>query len=149
MQLATPGALSYRGWPLVAACMNSPIPLSCRSAAVNGDCVAPCALSCGKPFPARAADRHDGAPSGRAPSPWLCTGSRRLCARKCGVPPRRRGGDVQGASGRIDSWLNTTRRRKGFASFASKRRIPGICVALLFAWRYWGPPGPGKWADLG
>jgi hypothetical protein len=35
------------------------------------------------------------------------------------------------------------------ASFASKRRIPGICVALLFAWRYWGPPGPGKWADLG
>jgi hypothetical protein len=54
---------------------------------------------------------YDGAPSGRGPSPWLCTGSTRLCARKCSVPPRRRGGDVQGASGRIDSWLNTARRR--------------------------------------
>ena len=115
--------------------VDPPIRLSCRSAAVNGDCLAPCALSCSKPFPARAADRHDGAPSGRAPSPWLCTGSRRLCARKCGVPPRRRGGDVQGASGRIDSWLNTARRRRGFVpllpqnagflGFASRCSSPG------------------------
>jgi hypothetical protein len=95
--------------------VDSPIPLPRRSVAVNGDCLAPCALSCGKLFPARAADRHDGAPSGRAPSLWLCTGSRRLCARKCSVPPRRRCEDVQGASGRIDSRLNTARRRRGFA----------------------------------
>jgi hypothetical protein len=50
--------------------VDSPIPLSRRSTAVNGDCVAPCALSCGKPFPSKGSwSSYDEAPSGHAPSP--------------------------------------------------------------------------------
>jgi hypothetical protein len=45
LYICIPGLATRCCLPAAVDAVDSPIPLSCRSAAVNGDCLAPCALA--------------------------------------------------------------------------------------------------------